>query len=61
MGAACSGKVTLNGKDLECDSDNGWRLVDDNTFELTGSACTSFLGSASSVYAMFPCEVFRPD
>ena len=23
-GAACS-KVTLNGKDLACDSDNGWR------------------------------------
>jgi hypothetical protein len=60
-GAACSGKVTLNGKDLACDSDNGWRLVDADTFQLTGKACSDFLSSASSVYAMFPCEVFRPD
>jgi hypothetical protein len=60
-GAACSGKVTLDGKDLPCDSDNGWKLVDDDTFELTGTACKSFLTKASMVYAMFPCEVFRPD
>lgn len=59
--AACSGKVTLNGKDLPCDSDNGWRLVDEDTFQLTGTACVSFLRKASMVYAMFPCEVFRPD
>jgi hypothetical protein len=60
-GAACSGKVTLDGKDLACDSDNGWKLVDEHTFQLTGTACTSFLTKASMVYAMFPCEVFRPD
>jgi hypothetical protein len=60
-GAACSGKVTLDGKDLECNNDNGWKLVDENTFQLNGSACTTFLSKASMVYAMFPCEVFRPD
>ncbi len=60
-GAACSGKVTLNGKDLACNSDDGWRLVDEDTFQLVGNACTSFLSSASTVHAMFPCEVFRPD
>jgi hypothetical protein len=60
-GAACSGKVMLNDKELACDSDNGWRLVDADTFQLTGKACSDFLSSASSVYAMFPCEVFRPD
>jgi len=59
--AACTGKVTLNGKDLACDSNDGWRLVDDDTFQLTGNACSSFLTKASMVYAMFPCEVFRPD
>jgi hypothetical protein len=59
--AACSGKVTLNGKDLPCNSDDGWKLVDENTFQLTGTACSSFLTKASMVYAMFPCEVFRPD
>jgi hypothetical protein len=60
-GAACSGKVLLNGKELPCDSDNGWRLLDADTFQLTGKACSDFLSSASTVYAMFPCEVFRPD
>ncbi|HKP63883.1 MAG TPA: vWA domain-containing protein [Polyangiales bacterium] len=60
-GAACSGKVMLNDKDLTCNSDNGWRLIDADTIQLTGKACSDFLSSASSVYAMFPCEVFRPD
>jgi hypothetical protein len=60
-GAACSGRVMLDGKDLACDSDNGWKLVDEDTFQLTGTACVSFLSKASMVYAMFPCEVFRPD
>ena len=59
--AACTGKVTLNGKDLACASDDGWRLLDEDTFQLTGSACSDFLSTTSTVYAMFPCEVFRPD
>ena len=59
--AACSGKVSLNGKDLACNSDNGWRLIDDETFQLTGTACSDFLSTTSTLYAMFPCEVFRPD
>jgi hypothetical protein len=59
-GQECAGKVTLNGLDLKCASDNGWRLLDTDTLELTGSACTSFIGSASMVSASFPCEVFSP-
>ena len=59
--AACSGKVTLNGKSLPCNGNDGWKLVDFDTIQLVGKACDDFLGSASSLYAMFPCEVFRPD
>jgi hypothetical protein len=61
QGQECAGKVSLNGAPLDCASDNGWRLLNPNTFELTGSACSKFATSASMVTAQFPCEVFRPD
>jgi hypothetical protein len=60
-GKACTGDVTLNGERLTCDSDDGWRLVDDNTFTLTGNACKTFTSKQSSVQASFPCEVFIPE
>jgi len=60
-GKECSGNVTLNGQQLTCSSDDGWRLVDDNTFTLTGTACTSFTSKQSSVQASFPCDVFIPE
>jgi len=59
-GQECAGKVSLNGSDLTCANDNGWRLLDTDTLELTGSACTSFVSAASTVSATFPCEVFSP-
>lgn len=61
MGQECQGQVAVNGAPLPCNSDNGWRLTDERTVQLTGTACTSFLGTASQVRAVFPCEVFRPD
>ncbi|HKU42139.1 MAG TPA: vWA domain-containing protein [Polyangiales bacterium] len=61
QGSECAGKVTLNGTELACDNDNGWRLLDPDTFELTGKACTDFTSVASTVSAMFPCDVFRPE
>lgn len=60
-GQQCAGQVMLNGTELICDDDNGWRLLDSDTLQLTGTACTTFLTSQSSVRAMFPCQVFRPD
>jgi hypothetical protein len=60
-GQECSGKVQLNGVELPCDQADGYRLVDERTVQLQGSACTNFLGVASQVYAAFPCSVFRPD
>jgi hypothetical protein len=61
QGQECAGKVTLNGSDLACGSNDGWRLLDPDTFELTGKACNDFTSAASTVSAMFPCEVFRPE
>jgi hypothetical protein len=58
---ACQGTVTLNGNTLACDSDDGWRLMDPRTVQLTGSACASFKATESQVIADFPCEAFSPD
>jgi hypothetical protein len=51
----------MNGEHVPCDSDNGWKLAGEDTVQLTATACSSFASESSSVYAMFPCEVFRPD
>jgi hypothetical protein len=59
VGKECTGEVSLNGTALECDSDNGWRLIDADTFSLTGVACTSFTSQSSTVFAKFPCESFE--
>jgi hypothetical protein len=56
-GQQCLGAVLLNGTPLTCDSDNGWRLSDPSTVELTGTACEDFRASQSQVYASFPCGV----
>jgi hypothetical protein len=61
QGMECAGKVTLNGNELACGNNDGWRLLDPDTFELTGKACSDFTSVASTVSAMFPCEVFRPE
>jgi hypothetical protein len=60
-GQECKGEVSLNGTKLDCGSDNGWRLVDPDTFSLTGSACSSFTSQTSTVFASFPCEIFVLD
>ena len=57
-GKECSGEVTLNGSALACNSDNGWKLADESTVQLTGSACDGFLGAQSLVSARFPCGAF---
>jgi hypothetical protein len=57
-GKECSGTVKLNGMDLMCNSDNGWRMPDDHTVQLTGTACDTLLSMQSLVTATFPCGVF---
>jgi hypothetical protein len=60
-GKECTGTVTLNGTELPCNSDNGWRLVDDRTVQLTGTGCEMFLGTSSQVHAEFPCDAYSVD
>lgn len=55
---ACMGKVQLNGKELECNSDNGWKLSDSKTIEITGTACEEFKKTSNvRLTAFFPCEI----
>lgn len=56
-GQQCLGQVLLNGNPLVCDSDNGWRLSDPSTVELTGTVCEDFRANQSQVLATFPCGV----
>ena len=50
--------VVINGNALDCDSDNGWRAVDETHIELTGEACDRFIGDPSvMVNASWPCGV----
>jgi hypothetical protein len=55
---ACMGSVELNGEKLACDNDNGWRLKDSKTIEITGTACEKFkMTTAARLTAYFPCEI----
>jgi hypothetical protein len=58
---ACTGTVTLSGFPLACNDDNGYRLIDERTLQLTGDACSDFLAVDSMLYASFPCGAFTPD
>ena len=60
-GQECAGEVTLNGFALDCNAPDGWRMHDERTVQLTGSACDMFLGAPSQVHATFPCGIFTPD
>jgi hypothetical protein len=60
-GQECSGEVQLNGTTLPCNGADGWRMANERTVQLQGTACSSFVGVASQVHAAFPCSVFRPD
>jgi hypothetical protein len=58
---ACMGSVELSGEKLECDSPNGWKLVDSKTIEITGTACERFkMMTNARLTAFFPCEIQIP-
>jgi hypothetical protein len=61
QGQECGGMVQLNGKDLACNTTDGWKLTDPRTVQLTGTACETFLASTSLVTAKFACDIFMPD
>jgi hypothetical protein len=55
-GSEASGDVRLNGQPLGYGDPNGWRMIDDETLELVGTACTTLLESdTATLSATFPC------
>ena len=57
-GRECEGKVSIDGKELECNGADGWRLNDPLHIEVLGTACETFKKSAQSMLlANFPCEI----
>jgi hypothetical protein len=55
---ACEGDVRLNGELLTCnDTERGWRAIDGNTIELTGTACLDWRSGDGELEAVFPCYV----
>jgi hypothetical protein len=51
----CVGSVRLGGEPLGCNAPNGWRLVDESTIEIQGSACAT-LKTGKLLEASFPCD-----
>jgi hypothetical protein len=55
-GKECTGTVTLNSKNLECNNANGWKLIDQSHIELVGSACKTFMNDRQATLSVtFPC------
>lgn len=55
-GSECDGTVTLNEEELGCNDTNGWRLVDEDTIELMGSACDTWKAGLVDLEASWPCD-----
>jgi hypothetical protein len=57
-GNECDGTVELNGKKLDCNGNDGWKLKDPNHISLMGKACSDFKTLSNAlVSARFPCSV----
>ncbi|MDD9933343.1 MAG: VWA domain-containing protein [Myxococcales bacterium] len=57
-GDECLGRVTLNGRDLECGGANGWELTTPRTVRLLGTACDDLKQMDEVLLEVrFPCEV----
>jgi hypothetical protein len=54
---ACTGTVTLNGRELVCDDPDGWRVVDESHIEILGEACNELTAGGAVLEASFPCDV----
>ncbi|MBN1655880.1 MAG: VWA domain-containing protein [Deltaproteobacteria bacterium] len=58
-GEECLGTVELNGKELECNGVDGWKLASESEIELQGTACELFMNNPSAIVsAEFPCDTF---
>jgi von Willebrand factor type A domain len=57
-GDPCDGTIKLNGKALECNGPDGWKLVDDRHIRLRGQACTDLKTLPNAMLTVsFPCSV----
>jgi hypothetical protein len=55
---ACEGRVQVNSETLACNSDQGWKVVDQSRIALQGSACDRFKSDPTVMLnATFPCDV----
>jgi hypothetical protein len=52
--------VTLDGKQLNLDDPNGWRMSDDKTVEIVGEACNTFKTGTHLLNAEVQCMVVQP-
>ena len=53
--------VTLDGKQINLDAPNGWKLVGDRTVELSGAACDAFRSAGTHILdAEVQCSVVGP-
>jgi hypothetical protein len=52
--------VTLDGKQLNLDDANGWRMADEKTVEIVGDACTTFKQGSHLLDAQVQCMVVQP-
>ncbi len=59
-GAEANGRVTLDGKALQLNDPNGWRLSSPTTIEFQGDACDAIKTGDHKVGAAFTCEDFVP-
>lgn len=52
--------VRLDGRQLNLDDPNGWKLVGDRTVELIGGACETFKAGSHLIEAQVECDVVGP-
>lgn len=55
---ACEGLVQVNSTTLDCNSDQGWKAIDQSHIALQGMACERFKSDPTVMLnATFPCDV----
>jgi len=57
---ADQGKVSLDGKQLDLNDPNGWKLNSPTEIELVGTACTAIKTGDHDIKVSFPCGVVMP-
>jgi predicted protein tyrosine phosphatase len=56
LSAACRGAVRLGMRELACDTDDGFRLVDPSLIRLSGHACQTYKSDSAGLQIDYPCS-----